>query len=259
MTMMTKTMITITLLQQDIVWGNPAANQLAVERQLAAAPKSDLYLLPEMWSTGFVTQPEGIAERDGASLRWMQRMAQQLDAAIAGSIATEEEGRYYNRFYFVKPTGEVAHYDKHHLFTYGGEQLHYTAGQERVIVAWRGVRFLLQVCYDLRFPIFARNAAEGPESYDVALYVASWPTSRREPWDLLLRARAIENQAYVCGVNRIGQDPACEYNGGTCCIDAYGHTLQACPDGKESLITCTLDLEKLNAFRQKFPVLSDRD
>lgn len=252
-------MMTITLFQRDIIWADPAANQQAAERQMAAAPKSDLYLLPEMWSTGFATQPEGIAESDESSLRWMKRMAQQLDAAIAGSIATEIDGRYYNRFYFVKPTGEVTHYDKRHLFTYGGEHRHYTAGTEKVIVSWRGVRFLLQVCYDLRFPIFARNAAQGEEAYDVALYVASWPTSRREPWDLLLRARAIENQAYVCGVNRIGQDPACTYNGGTCFIDAYGHTLQACPDGKESFITCTLEMEKLNAFRQKFPVLGDRD
>ncbi|MGN0310720.1 MAG: amidohydrolase [Bacteroides sp.] len=251
--------MTITLLQQDILWGNPAANQQAAERRLAAAPKSDLYVLPEMWSTGFVTQPEGIAERDESSLSWMKQMASKLDGAIAGSIATEVAGRYYNRFYLVKPSGEVTYYDKHHLFTYGGEQLRYTAGGEKVIVAWRGVRFLLQVCYDLRFPIFARNAAEGPSAYDVALYVASWPTSRREPWDLLLRARAIENQAYVCGVNRIGQDPACQYNGGTCIIDAYGHTLQSCPDDQESAITCTLDLEQLKAFRQKFPVLTDRD
>ena len=138
-------------------------------------------------------------------------------------------------------------------------QLHYTAGEKRVIVEWRGVRFLLQVCYDLRFPIFARNAADGAETYDVALYVASWPITRRAPWDLLLRARAIENQAYVCGVNRIGHDPACTYNGGTCLIDDYGHTLQACPDDTESSITCTLDLDQLRAFRQKFPVLHDRD
>ena len=251
--------MTITLLQRDIAWGHPAANRQAAEHQILAAPRSDLYVLPEMWSTGFVTQPEGRAERDGASLEWMKQMARQLDAALAGSMATEAEGRYYNRFYFVKPTSEVTYYDKHHLFTYGGEQLHYTAGEKRVIVEWRGVRFLLQVCYDLRFPIFARNAADGAEAYDVALYVASWPITRRAPWDLLLRARAIENQAYVCGVNRIGHDPACTYNGGTCLIDAYGRTLQACPDDTESSITCTLDLDRLRAFRQKFPVLHDRD
>ena len=181
---------------------------------MLAADKSDLYVLPEMWSTGFATEPEGIAESDGSSLNWMKQMANRLDAAVAGSIATEIDGKYYNRFYFVKPANdgsdnEIEYYDKHHLFTYSGEHLRYTAGERRVVVEWRGWRFLLQVCYDLRFPIFARNCAEGPDAYDVALYVASWPTSRRAPWDTLLRARAIENQCYVCGVDRTGDDPAC--------------------------------------------------
>lgn len=251
--------MTITLLQQDIVWGDPTANQQAAEQAILAAAPSDLYVLPEMWSTGFATQPEGIAERDGSSLQWMKQMAVRMDAALAGSVATEADGRFYNRFYFVKPTGEVTCYDKHHLFTYGGEHHRYTAGRQKVVVEWRGVRFLLQVCYDLRFPIFARNAAEGPDAYDVALYVASWPTSRRAPWDLLLRARAIENQCYVCGVDRVGSDPTCEYNGGTALIDAYGRTVAACPDGEPGLLTATLDLEQLHAFRRKFPVLTDRD
>ena len=254
----------ITLLQQDIVWGNPSANQKAAEGAMLAADKSDLYVLPEMWSTGFATEPEGIAESDGSSLNWMKQMANRLDAAVAGSIATEIDGKYYNRFYFVKPAingsdNEIEYYDKHHLFTYSGEHLRYTAGERRVVVEWRGWRFLLQVCYDLRFPIFARNCAEGPDAYDVALYVASWPTSRRAPWDALLRARAIENQCYVCGVDRTGDDPACHYNGGTAIIDAYGNTVAACPDGEVSSIRVELDMDKLTAFRKKFPVLSDRD
>ena len=231
---------------------------------MLAADKSDLYVLPEMWSTGFATEPEGIAESDGSSLNWMKQMANRLDAAVAGSIATEIDGKYYNRFYFVKPANdgsdnEIEYYDKHHLFTYSGEHLRYTAGERRVVVEWRGWRFLLQVCYDLRFPVFARNCAEGPDAYDVALYVASWPTSRRAPWDALLRARAIENQCYVCGVDRTGDDPACHYNGGTAIIDAYGNTVAACPDGEVSAIRVELDMDKLAAFRKKFPVLSDRD
>lgn len=231
---------------------------------MLAADKSDLYVLPEMWSTGFATEPEGIAESDGSSLNWMKQMANRLDAAVAGSIATEIDGKYYNRFYFVKPANdgsdnEIEYYDKHHLFTYSGEHLRYTAGERRVVVEWRGWRFLLQVCYDLRFPVFARNCAEGPDAYDVALYVASWPTSRRAPWDTLLRARAIENQCYVCGVDRTGDDPACHYNGGTAIIDAYGNTVAACPDGEVSAIRVELDMDKLTAFRKKFPVLSDRD
>ena len=254
----------ITLLQQDIVWGNPSANQKAAEGAMLAADKSDLYVLPEMWSTGFATEPEGIAESDGSSLNWMKQMANRLDAAVAGSIATEIDGKYYNRFYFVKPAingsdNEIEYYDKHHLFTYSGEHLRYTAGERRVVVEWRGWRFLLQVCYDLRFPVFARNCAEGPDAYDVALYVASWPTSRRAPWDALLRARAIENQCYVCGVDRTGDDPACHYNGGTAIIDAYGNTVAACPDSEVSAISIELDMDKLAAFRKKFPVLSDRD
>lgn len=252
--------MTISLLQQDIVWGNPHANQEAAEKAILAAPKSDLYVLPEMWSTGYATNPEGVAETDGQSLHFMQQMACRMDAAIAGSIATEEGGRFYNRFYFVKPSDcTPSYYDKRHLFTYSGEHHRYTPGNERIVVEWRGVRFLLQVCYDLRFPIFSRNSAEGPQAYDVALYVASWPASRRAPWDTLLRARAIENQCYVCGVDRVGSDPSCLYNGGTAIIDAYGRTVAECPDGEVSVISANIDLSALNAFRKKFPVLADRD
>lgn len=250
----------ITLLQQDIVWGDTTANQRLAREAIVKAPASDLYVLPEMWSTGFAPEPQAIAEKDGSSLHFMQQMAVQMNAAIAGSIATEENGKYYNRFYFVKPDGsDSVYYDKHHLFTYSGENLRYSAGDKRVVVEWKGVRFLLQVCYDLRFPVFSRNEADGPDAYDVALYVASWPTSRRAPWDTLLRARAIENQCYVCGVDRVGTDPVCEYNGGTALIDAYGRTVAACPDNEVCSITHQLDMEKLRAFRQKFPVLRDKD
>lgn len=246
----------ITLLQQDIVWAQPAVNCKAAEAAILAAPQSDVYVLPEMFSTGFATHPEGIAEEDGASLCWMQQMATRMDAAIAGSIATKaEDGSFRNRFYFVKPNGETTYYDKHHLFTYSGEHHRYTAGDKRVIVEWRGVRFMLLVCYDLRFPIWARSH----EDYDCLLYVASWPTSRLQAWQTLLRARAIENQCYVCGVNRVGTDSACQYSGGTAAIDAYGRTLAECPLNQPSAITAEINMEKLTAFREKFPVLKDRD
>lgn len=252
--------MTISLFQRDIIWGNPAANIQLNEQLLLDAPKSDVYVLPEMWSTGFVTSPAEAQIGDGATeLQWMQRMATQLDAAIAGSIAIKaDDGTYRNRFYFVTPHG-VTHYDKRHLFTYGGEHLRYAAGEERVIVEWRGVRFLLMVCYDLRFPIFSRNMPHEEGGYDCALYVASWPTPRIEAWRTLLLARAIENQCYVCGVNRVGTDPICQYCGGTVAINPYGKILQACPDGSASNLTFTLDLPSLQAFRQKFPVLKDRD
>lgn len=251
--------MTITLLQQDILWNQPLENQLRAERLLEKAPRSGLYVLPEMWSTGFATQPQGIAERDGASLQWMKRMAHRFDAALAGSIAVEEDGAYFNRFYFVTPDGRAEHYDKHHLFTYGGEHQSYTAGQERKVVEWQGVRFLLQICYDVRFPIFSRNFPDGNNAYDVALYVASWPASRQQVWDTLLKARAMENQCYVCGVNRIGSDMACTYLGGTVVIDAYGQTVASCPSAEEVSVSWTIDMEQLRAFRKKFPVLNDRD
>lgn len=246
----------ITLLQQDISWGNPAENREKAERAMDARPGADLYVLPEMFSTGFCTEPEGLAEpADSGTLHWMRRYAQVHDCAVAGSVAVQEDGRYYNRFYFVKPDGEVHSYDKKHLFTYGGEDKRFTAGRERVVVEFRGVRVLLQVCYDLRFPVWARNRKD----YDMILYVASWPTSRVEAWLALLRARAIENQCYVAGVNRVGTDPACEYCGGTLVIDPYGQTLAECGRGKACAVTAEVDMEQLEHFRRKFPVLEDAD
>lgn len=248
--------LNITLLQTDISWSNPQDNAANVEKLIKANPGSDLYVLPEMWSTGFATEPEGIAEDDLRSLNRMKQLAQSTGAALAGSIATKVgEGDFRNRFYFVKPDGTTEFYDKHHLFTYGGEHKRYTAGNRRTVVEYRGVRFLLLVCYDLRFPLWSRSA----EDYDCILYVASWPTPRVEAWRTLLRARAIENQCYVAGVNRVGTDPACQYCGGTALIDPYGQTLAECERGKQCAISGEIDLEALNQFREKFPVLKDRD
>ena len=247
----------VTLLQQDIVWAKPELNVQAAENAILATPGSELYVLPEMWTTGFATIPEGIAESDDSvSLHWMKDMAARTGAAVCGSIAvcSSEDGSYRNRFYFVKPDGEVSHYDKHHLFTYGGEHLRYSPGGERVIVEWKGVRFLLQVCYDLRFPMWARNR----EDDEAAIYVASWPTPRVDAWKTLLKARAIENQCYVLGVNRVGDDPSCQYCGGTGFVDPYGRAA-LCPDGEVSVLTAEIDMDSLRDFRAKFPVLKDRD
>jgi len=282
----------LTLLQTDIVWANPAANRKAAEEMILAAEKSDIYVLPEMFSTGFATQPEGIAEpADNDTLAWMKQMADRLDAAVCGSVAVCEEAhcpastqetaesatvssereakeatvsedsssdkKFYNRFYFVKPGGSISVYNKKHLFTYGGEHLRFTAGKEPLRVEWRGLIYNICICYDLRFPIWSRNTKENP--YDVQIYVASWPDSRRAPWDALLRARAIENQCFVAAVNRVGDDPSCHYNGGSCLIDAYGNTIAACEDSKAEAVTVELDVEKLKQFREKFPVLLDSD
>ena len=220
----------VIILQADICWADPEANRLHLDGMLDAQPGADLYVFPEMFSTGFCTQPEGVAEPvDSDTLRWMKRKAEEKDCALAGSIAVEEEGKYYNRFYFVTPDGKARWYNKKHLFTYGGEDKHYTPGNERVVVPFRGVRFLLEVCYDLRFPVWSRNRGD----YDAILYVGA--------------------------VNRVGKDPYCEYCGGSAVISPYGHTLAACADGQEECAGALIDMGELEAFRKKFPVLDDAD
>ncbi len=246
----------IAILQTDIDWGNPSVNVKKADEMIDRYEQVDLFVLPEMFSTGFCTDPKGIAEPlGGESLQWMKRKAKEKGCALAGSIATEENGRFFNRFYFVHPDGKVDSYDKKHLFTYGHEDRFFTAGDQRVIVRYKGVSILLQVCYDLRFPVWARNRKE----YDLILYVASWPASRIEAWNTLLRARAIENQCYVAGVNRVGEDPNCTYSGGSAVIDPFGHTLACCGDATPNIAVADLDLESLEAFRKKFPVLNDAD
>ncbi len=246
----------ITILQRDIVWATPGVNIQRADEAIDRNAGADLYVLPEMFSTGFCTEPKGIAETmDSDTLHWMQSKAATIDAAIAGSVAVTDGSSYYNRFYFVKPDGSVAYYDKKHLFTYGGEHLRFTSGNERVVVEWRGVRILLEVCYDLRFPIWSRNKGD----YDMILYVASWPTPRIVAWNALLLARAIENQCYVAGVNRVGRDVACEYCGCSAVIDPYGSVIAECERGKECESTAIIDMERLQSFRKKFPVLADAD
>ncbi len=260
----------ITLLQTDIRWHDMSANTAEAARLIDTAPGSDLYLLPEMWATGFDTEPsyDLIAVADKA-LDWMRAEARQRDAAVAGSVAVrvypepttpaapddeaaDKAALWRNRFYFVTPEGEVTYYDKRNLFVYGGEQLTYSPGRERVIVTWRGVRFMLQTCFDLRFPETARNGLA--DCYDVLLYVANWPASRRTAWDTLLTARAIENQACCIGVNRTGSAPHCLYDGGSRAVDAYGRPL-AVLDNRPQAVTVTPDLERQRAFREKFSVL----
>ncbi|MBM6992374.1 MAG: amidohydrolase [Prevotella sp.] len=245
----------VSLLQTDIVWANPQKNQENAHRLLDEHAGADLYVLPEMFSTGFATEPQGIAEADESSLQWMKTEAQQRHCAICGSVATEVDGKFYNRFYFVFPDGSERHYDKHHLFTYSGEHHRFTPGEERVVVEYGGMRILLQVCYDLRFPVFSRNRSD----YDMAIYVASWPTVRLQAWTALLHARAIENQCYIIGVDRTGDDPACSYSGGSEIIDPYGQTIVACERDKVDVVAAELSMEPLEAFRQKFPVLNDAD
>ena len=244
------------IIQMDIAWSDPSANVRKTNAMIDNAPEADLYVLPEMFSTGFATCPEGIAEEDDCdTLLWMRHKAAEKDAAIAGSVAVRSGGKYYNRLYFVKPDGSTVFYDKRHLFSYAGENEHYTRGAERVVVEWRGVRIMLQVCYDLRFPVFSRNHGD----YDMIVYVAAWPTSRIHVWDTLLKARALENQCYVVGVNRIGSDPNCDYCGHSVIISPYGKEIASCVEHTECAMQAEIDIERLQAFRKKFPVLDDAD
>lgn len=245
----------LSLIQSSIEWLSPARNRAAAERWIAASVGSSLVVLPEMFATGFCVDAVCCADGGGQTLDWMRLMALRYGVVLAGSVAVEERGRFYNRLYVVRPEGAVESYDKRHLFSFAGEQRSYEAGERRVVVDVDGVRVLLLICYDLRFPVWCRNVGD----YDVAICVACWPDSRREVWDMLLRARAIENVAYVCGVNIVGQDPSASYSGGTAVIDYRGRVVAAVEDGLEGVATMEVDMEALERFRAKFPALDDAD
>lgn len=246
----------ITLLQQDIVWGDPETNRKKAEKLMAEGVGTELYVLPEMFSTGFMVAQEPMAEpAEGDTLRWMKQQAATYGAAIGGSVTVTDGERLYNRFYFVKPDGSIKYYDKRHLFTYSGENKWFTPGEKRVVVTFRGVRFLLEVCYDLRFPVWTRNKGD----YDAIIYMANWPVSRAAAWQVLLRARAIENQCFVVGVNRVGCDPFSQYKGGSVLLNPYGEPIVACEEDKEQAIMGGIELNELEEMRRRFPVLNDAD
>ena len=185
----------------DIIWKNKEQNFRNIEEQFSNT-EADLFLLPEMFSTGFCMEAEEVADRQLETLTWMQSFAKSKNSAVAGSASVAENGKFYNRFYFVFPDGSFEYYDKRHLFSYSGEDKIYTAGTQRKIIDYKGFKILLQVCFDLRFPVFSRNQ----DDYDAIFYVANWPKSRVEAWKSLLKARSIENQACLFGLNRIGTD-----------------------------------------------------
>ena len=247
----------VTVIQEDIVWKDVAANISRIERLLDEAERSDIYLLPEMCTTGFCMQPQGVAEEGNGSLsvETIRKKAVELDAAIALPVMTHIDGKFYNRIYFITPDGVSGHYDKCNLFEYSGEDKVFEAGKARPVWEWRGIRIRPAICYDLRFPVWSRNRGD----YDMMIYVASWPITRVSAWKSLLIARAIENQCYVAGVNRVGTDPSCEYCGGSVVIDPYGKRIAACAKGEECEATAEVDMESLRAFREKFPVLNDAD
>lgn len=245
----------IAVLQTDPEWAQPARN-LACAGDLVASSGADVALLPEMFATGFCTDPAAVAEpaEGGAILGSMRRWAARCGCAVAGSVAVAAPEGFRNRMYFVEPSGRTTHYDKRHLFSPGGEARGYLPGERRVVVRYRGVRFLLLVCYDLRFPVWSRCRGD----YDAILCCASWPASRRDAWRTLLRARAIENQCYVVGVNRTGDDPWNHYAGDSAVVDFKGTPLCEA-DASEGVFTAQLDREALDRFRTKFPAWRDAD
>lgn len=242
----------VAIVQRAIEWQNVDVNLKALEEVLEGVDV-DVVVLSEMFQTGFVTEPQQVAD-DGATLDWMRMMAHRLDAAVVGSVVVEADGKYRNRSYFVKPNGEVEYYDKWHLFSVGGESKHFTPGRERRVVEWRGVRYMLAICYDLRFPVWSRQRGD----YDALIYSALWPAPRREVWRVLLRARAIENQAWVIGVNRTGDEPNLRYAGDSAVVDYCGRELIDLGDREEVAIV-EIDVEAQRAFQKKFNVGRDAD
>ncbi len=252
-----------TILQTDIIWGDVEKNITHVDQMLSSVPGSDLYVLPEMWSTGFTTkQTAEMAELESSSqaLAWMRRFADEHQCAISGSLAIKltAAGDYRNRHYFIDGRlGKEYYYDKHHLFRHGGEHQFFTEGDSHTIVSYCGIRFLLLTCYDLRFPLWSRYSSDN--QFDCIIVAANWPDSRQNAWQILTRSRAIENQAYLIGCNRVGDDLNSHYTGNSAIVSAIGKTLGRCRSDCEDSVSCELDIEALNRMRLKFKVLDDRD
>lgn len=251
-------MLTVALIQTALYWENPTANLAMLEEKIAEiTQKVDLIVLPEMFTTGFSMKPEGLAEpMNLTTFKWMRQMAEQSGAVLTGSYIVQEKGQYFNRLLWMPPNGEYDYYDKRHLFRMGKEHEHYTEGQRRIIKEINGWRICPLICYDLRFPVWARNQGL---AYDVLLYVANWPAVRRGPWNTLLQARAIENLSYVLGVNRVGEDGhGVAHAGDSVVIDFKGDLLTD-RDSAEKTVIYTLDKDALMSFRERFPAHMDAD
>lgn len=253
-------MLRVTTVQTDLIWQNKTANLEKIDQLLRGSliGETDVIILPEMFTTGFSMSPEAFAEPiDGATMAFLKRKSTELNAAITASFICVENVKYYNRLIWVQPDGQFWTYDKRHLFSLANEQNHYAAGQKQLQIEWRGWTIRPMICYDLRFPVWSRNIA--PNYYDLAIYVANWPERRRFPWQSLLTARAIENQAYIIGVNRIGNDGnGVAHSGDTMVVNYAGETLlhRAYTEGIE---TTTLSKTDLIDFRKKFTFLVDGD
>ncbi|MDD2635060.1 MAG: amidohydrolase [Bacteroidales bacterium] len=247
----------VAVIQHDIFWEDPEKNLQQVSKIIKNADHADVFVLPEMFNTGFSNNVNSTSEDiNGNTIKTLKNLAKEKGAAICTSIILSEHNKFYNSFLFVKPDSDIIRYDKRHLFKMGGEADMFTAGKDRVVYNYKGVRFLLLVCYDLRFPAWSRNRND----YDAIIYVSSWPIVRRHAHDTLLKARAIENLSYVIGANRIGVDGnELVYDGGSCIIDPKGYPLAVANNNKQEVIYAEIDTETLNKFRNSFTALHDAD
>lgn len=248
----------IALVQSDLVWENPKQNRISFSNKIdEISDEVDVIVLPEMFTSAFTMEASKVAETmQGDTVLWMRKMASKTNAAIVGSLIISEENKYYNRLLFVEPSGKITYYNKRHTFTLAGEDKVFSAGNEKVIIDYKGWKICPLVCYDLRFPVWARNV----ENYDVLMYVANWPKPRISAWDALLKARAIENMSYVIGVNRVGVDGLnMEYSGHSAVYDVLGNIKTTFKPGKEQVEVVTLEKRHVEAYRNKLKFLNDKD
>jgi len=246
-----------TLLQSNLLWEKIEDNLANFSQKINQITEpTDLIILPEMFSTGFSMQPKNVAESmDGKTMDWFKEHAAKKNAVVTGSFIVTEDGKFFNRLIWMQPDGVYYFYDKKHLFTLAKEDESYEAGKERLIVEWKGWKICPLICYDLRFPVWARNN----EGYDLLIYIASWPKPRIDAWQTLLAARAIENQSYTIGVNRVGEDEnQLEYSGASSVFDYAGKNLFRAMD-QEAVFTVELNYEQQQRFRKKLNFLADQD
>ena len=258
----------VTLVQTELHWENADANLAMFTQKLSGIEKgsTDLIVLPEMFSTGFSMNAKHLAEKEnGKTIQWMAQQANNKNAVITGSIIFEEDGKYYNRLIWMRPDGTFEYYNKRHLFSMGNEHLHYSAGDKKIITELNGWKICPLVCYDLRFPVWSRNHfirenATAIAEYDLLIYIANWPERRNHPWKTLLLARAIENQCYVAGLNRVGADGNnIIHSGDSAIINAKGEIISTIPAHKNYISTIELNYNELINFRKEFPVGLDAD
>jgi len=248
----------IALIQSNLIWENPEQNRINFTNKISAILEPvHLVVLPEMFTSGFTMNPSQVSETmSGDTVSWMQKLASLKNTAITGSLVIKENNNYYNRLLFVFPDGKIEYYDKKHTFTLAGEHKAYNAGTNQLMVSYLGWKIYPLVCYDLRFPVWARNTND----YDVLLYVANWPKVRITAWDTLLKARAIENMTYCIGVNRVGLDAnGFEYSGNSGAYDVLGKRIDSIPCDKEATEIVTLKKEHISKYREKLGFLNDRD